>query len=62
MGAGKSREKALFYAIEENNEMLVLQLLKADASLADAPLLKGRTTPLCRAVTNNRQSIVMVLL
>ena len=51
--AMSSTDKVLFYAIQENNEMLVQEMLKKDPKLADAPLMKGATTPLCRATYNN---------
>jgi len=62
MGAMSSKDKVLFYAIQENNEMLVQEMLKANPELANAPLLKGVTTPLCRAVYNNHQSMILMLL
>ena len=62
MGAISSREKVLLYAIQENNEMLVQQILKEDPNAANMPLLKGVTNPICRATYNNHQSIVLMLL
>ena len=53
MGALSSQEKILFYAINENNEMLVQQLLKQTPELANIPLLKGATNPICRATYLN---------
>ena len=52
----------MFYAIQENNEILVQEMLKKDPKLANAPLMKGVTTPLCRATFNNFQSLVLMLL
>ena len=60
--AMSSKDKVLFYAIQENNEMLVQEMLKKDPELANAPLMKGSTTPLCRATYNNHQSMVLMLL
>ena len=53
MGAMSSKDKILFYAIQENNEMLVQDMLKKEPELANAPLMKGVTTPLCRATYND---------
>ena len=57
-----SKDKVLFYAIQENNEMLVQEMLKKEPELANAPLLKGATTPLCRATYNGHESMVIMLL
>ena len=38
MGNTSGKDKVLFYAIQENNEMLVLEMLKKDSSIANAPL------------------------
>ena len=62
MGNMGSQDKVLFYAIQENNEMLVQEILKKQPELANAPLLKGVTTPLCRATYNNHQSMILMLL
>ena len=37
-------------------------MLTENPELANAPLLKGVTTPLCRAVYNNFQSLVLMIL
>ena len=57
-----SKDKVLFYAIQENNEMLVQEMLKKEPELANAPLMKGVTTPLCRATYNDHQSMVLMML
>ena len=57
-----SKDKVLFYAIQENNEMLVQEMLKKDPELANAPLMKGVTTPLCRATYNDHQSMILMML
>lgn len=44
-----SKEKVLFYAIAENNEILVDQILKANPEAANMSLMKGVTNPICRA-------------
>lgn len=62
MGNTSGKDKVLFYAIQENNEMLVLEMLKKDSSIANAPLLRGATTPLCRATYNDFQPLVLMLL
>ena len=42
--------------------MLVQQMLKETPELANAPLMKGATTPLCRATYNDHQSLALMLL
>lgn len=62
MGSMTSREKVLFYAIAENNEMLVSQFLKENPDAANMPMLKGATNPICRATYCDHQSMVLMLL
>ena len=62
MGLITSADKALFYAIQENDEMTVIKMLQQDPEIANRPLFKGSTTPLCRAVYNDFQPMVMILL
>ena len=52
-GLASSQDKVLFYAIQENNEMLVNQILKEHPEAANMPLLKGVTNPICRATYCN---------
>jgi len=62
MGTTSSQDKVLFYAIQENNEMLVQSMITKDPELANAPLLRGVTTPLCRATYLDHQSMIIMLL
>ena len=42
--------------------MLVHRMLEEDPTLANCSLLKGATTPLCRAVYNDHRTTVIMLL
>lgn len=53
MGNLHSKDKVFFYAIQENNEILVQEMLRKEPALANMPLMHGATTPLCRATYND---------
>ena len=53
MGVLSSKDKVLFYAIQENDEMLVQEMLKKEPALANISMMHGTTTPLCRATYND---------
>ena len=62
MGNISARDKVFFYAIQENNEALVRQMLQKYPELANTGLLNGTTTPLCRATYNGYSALVEMLL
>ena len=62
MGQVNSKDRKLFQAINDNNEMAIRQMLALDPDLAARSLLNGTTTPLCRAVFNDYKSLVLIFL
>ena len=58
----KSLDKVMFSAIQENDTEKVRQLLESDQKLANVPLCNGATSPLNRAVFNDCQAMVTMLL